>query len=646
MDLERVAVERTAAEEITVAHHHHGKPPLMRRTQSYNGVESSGMEGSVGDLDRMGCADSESPLHTSFDVSQLSAYRQEREASTNTTCTKVASFTRNYLDALSTSSLSSSSSKAKTPLRMRFPRSSSSKGNKASGKRTPASARRHRLFTHRLSPAHRTPALTTRSVSETAPGQSMHPPPPQPAFVWRQEASQLMDSAPGHVEATATPAQKKPPKRSLGTVTTVANSTILETTTETDDSVDTNNNNTASASTFRFSAFPASLPRIPTNAPQNRTAKAKIHLDDEDLNSSGHTSSLELADHRPTDPNFGSLEDFDDMSTSPTGTPVGRRRLNFNSVLSPTGGLPGTPKDVKIHFQSGQCSPIRGIPEEDGDMTKSSVSEKHSTILNQSLGSSTSGSSRAGRSRPMPDMNAFEGDVSPDISGENGGGGSSSRSHPHSPKLLCPPTPVRTPAWVHAPSDSCVSHTTAGQKQNLTHHKYGRQNSLIATKVLATCSQRDLEGRSSLENSLLEEDSLKQQNSIPNASSGNSSSILTYADSAAAGTEPETDHTSSDREHSSHHANDISEHNLGDDEDDWIPDQKEKCRLFDDDRVDDAFASETEVVSMSTNFEILGMLGRGTFADVYKVRSKKDGKLYAVKKHRRQFRGRRDREIT
>ena len=116
MDLERVAVERTAAEEITVAHHHHGKPPLMRRTQSYDGVESSGMEGSVGDLDRMGCADSESPLHTSFDVSQLSAYRQEREASTNTTCTKVASFTRNYLDALSTSSLSSSSSKAKTPL--------------------------------------------------------------------------------------------------------------------------------------------------------------------------------------------------------------------------------------------------------------------------------------------------------------------------------------------------------------------------------------------------------------------------------------------------------------------------------------------------------------------------------------------------
>ena len=47
---------------------------------------------------------------------------------------------------------------------------------------------------------------------------------------------------------------------------------------------------------------------------------------------------------------------------------------------------------------------------------------------------------------------------------------------------------------------------------------------------------------------------------------------------------------------------------------------------------------------MANTFDVIATLGCGAFADVYKVRSKKDGRLYAIKRNRRQFRGKRDRE--
>ena len=52
------------------------------------------------------------------------------------------------------------------------------------------------------------------------------------------------------------------------------------------------------------------------------------------------------------------------------------------------------------------------------------------------------------------------------------------------------------------------------------------------------------------------------------------------------------------------------------------------------------------ISSFATDFETLGILGKGAFADVYKVRSKLDNKLYAVKRNRRHFRGKRDRDIA
>ncbi|EED87210.1 hypothetical protein THAPSDRAFT_263755, partial [Thalassiosira pseudonana CCMP1335] len=46
----------------------------------------------------------------------------------------------------------------------------------------------------------------------------------------------------------------------------------------------------------------------------------------------------------------------------------------------------------------------------------------------------------------------------------------------------------------------------------------------------------------------------------------------------------------------------------------------------------------------SADFNNLGILGSGAFADVYKVRSKRDRGFYAIKQARRQFRGVKDRE--
>lgn len=49
-------------------------------------------------------------------------------------------------------------------------------------------------------------------------------------------------------------------------------------------------------------------------------------------------------------------------------------------------------------------------------------------------------------------------------------------------------------------------------------------------------------------------------------------------------------------------------------------------------------------ISFESDFENLGCLGRGSFADVFKARSKSNSNLYAIKRNRRQFRGVKDRE--
>ena len=49
-------------------------------------------------------------------------------------------------------------------------------------------------------------------------------------------------------------------------------------------------------------------------------------------------------------------------------------------------------------------------------------------------------------------------------------------------------------------------------------------------------------------------------------------------------------------------------------------------------------------IQFNRDFENEGLLGSGTFSDCYRVMDKSDGKLYAVKKSKRQFRSRKDRD--
>eukprot|EP00588_Corethron_pennatum_P015155 CAMPEP_0194268876 /NCGR_PEP_ID=MMETSP0169-20130528/3132_1 /TAXON_ID=218684 /ORGANISM="Corethron pennatum, Strain L29A3" /LENGTH=594 /DNA_ID=CAMNT_0039010301 /DNA_START=1556 /DNA_END=3340 /DNA_ORIENTATION=+ len=49
---------------------------------------------------------------------------------------------------------------------------------------------------------------------------------------------------------------------------------------------------------------------------------------------------------------------------------------------------------------------------------------------------------------------------------------------------------------------------------------------------------------------------------------------------------------------------------------------------------------------IKSEFEEVGPLGTGQFADVFKYRSKSDGRLYAIKKNKRKFKGQKDRELA
>ncbi|KAL7545804.1 hypothetical protein ACHAWF_009152 [Thalassiosira exigua] len=249
------------------------------------------------------------------------------------------------------------------------------------------------------------------------------------------------------------------------------------------------------------------------------------------------------------------------------------------------------------------------------------------------------------------------GDTSRGGGGGGGGAGLSHLSDPSAHRLLCPPTPIRTPAWAHA--DAVGHHGTA--KGGLQ-----RANSLIATKVLAACPPRVLDNLSSLEDSMLEND-LSGSTMDTAETTGGSYDRRSFApveeeEEAAAGADggggDEGDDDEAEeggrmfRSLEDHRSGESGSEDAmsppprrrtgtapgdGDDVAKSLPPERAARREDEDDDDDDA------VVTIS-DFDNLGVLGSGAFADVYKVRSKKDRKLYAVKRTRRQFRGVKDRE--
>jgi serine/threonine protein kinase len=264
--------------------------------------------------------------------------------------------------------------------------------------------------------------------------------------------------------------------------------------------------------------------------------------------------------------------------------------------------------------------------------------------------------------RPMPDTSAF------DVSGGGSGivgrsintpsqrslGSKDSGFHSHKSRgggiggggsttsvgLLCPPTPIRTPAWAH---HAIIDSIARGNDRTFT-----RANSLITTKVLATtaCPPRVLDNLSSLEDSMLENDITGStiDTSIAEGCGVQETSILQY-------------NTTTNQNNALLTLDENDEH--------------EDCnfRSLEDRSTEDESSSpptllvkngETSINAGSlddgnrnalveeinfSDFDNLGILGSGAFADVYKVRARKgDRRLYAIKRTRRQFRGVKDRE--
>lgn len=417
------------------------------------------------------------------------------------------------------------------------------------------------------------------------------------------------------------------------------------------------------------------------------------------------------------------ISTFEDGTIDSGMTPSGPGGMNMaEHTLSPE-------QHVKFHFHvdATQCSPIPGIPEEEidgvtkgvpamtmmdtggpvldpsatsrqlkerpprsaprkrsqhrsGDIQswtrKGSTPSKDSSKLSLSneSGDSTSSttSSKQRRLRPMPDMNAFDAGVSSRASASSsrnekstdessGGTVMMSRAAPPSPQLVCPPTPQRTPAW--------ASYSDQGPQQT-----YSRQNSLIATKVLATCPSQVLDGHSSLENSLMEDDEDESEDHGVLFGTKPTQAFSALAEDMEEEESPVRDLTSlhellapgpssammprlrrqtSDPVVGSSStlppppaaSTSCSGRVQGDTDSilptDSVPKTPAAPRLS-----SGSIGGVGSVISFSSDFDNLGKLGSGAFADVYKVRSRSDHQMYAVKRNRRQFRGKRDRDLA
>jgi serine/threonine protein kinase len=226
---------------------------------------------------------------------------------------------------------------------------------------------------------------------------------------------------------------------------------------------------------------------------------------------------------------------------------------------------------------------------------------KDTSALSSTGSGGSSNSSRAdgrkGKVRPMPDLAAFDGSASQDTHHE-------SFSSSTTTKTACPPTPIRTPAWA-------IKGTKVKQ---LTLH---RLNSLQSTKVLADCNMslddtlvRKSDGADLMATNSSDPDFENELDiEIEQANFGRG--CWNYDGTAARQGGPDP-------------PKDVNPAGSGADSD--------KNELF--------------VVSFEADFVNLGLLGSGAFADVYKGRSKSDGHVYAIKRNRRQFRSRRDRDRT
>jgi len=264
--------------------------------------------------------------------------------------------------------------------------------------------------------------------------------------------------------------------------------------------------------------------------------------------------------------------------------------------------------------------------------------------------SSTAHSLNAARinavNRPLPDQSAFDRNV---ILGGGVGnvavplGPKHLLNGPFSPPPVCPPTPARTPSWgaQHLQKSlSSIQHLQMDDEDLLISLKQERSQSLMLAGVpssatvnttAATSSFSDLkDGDGGLLLSSVNSSSFVPSRHHHNRNSGRGGGFMPPA------------------------AGIVRQSSLG----------QNKVLLISSDTEDEVAASGEELfhqsnthhsqshqtdVSFGRDFENLGILGSGTFGDVFKARSLLPSdvgqqKCYAVKKSRKQFRSKRDRE--
>jgi Protein kinase domain. len=318
----------------------------------------------------------------------------------------------------------------------------------------------------------------------------------------------------------------------------------------------------------------------------------------------------------------------------------------------------------RLKLESTQCSPIQSVDDADfssandmdiektppvGMQNKSaemqSPSHSIATSTYSTLCSMSSGTSKSRKLRPMPDISAFEVAVNESSSSTYQTGSISEHAQenanmscqvlPASPvKALCPPTPLRTPAWA-------------------LKHALSRSNSLVSNKLLAACPPQVIDEFSSLEDSLSTEEKILANNVLSNALSfGDSYSIsgdvneLKDSTKSRSVREQIIDHSSivSKKKNSTvlkSVEKTCSEQSFAEVEPKVEPSAIAKSAKQS--RLNTGW-NHSDSISFDVDFDNVSLLGSGAFANVYKARCKSDGLYYAVKRSRQQFRGRRDRE--
>ncbi|KAI2502688.1 protein tyrosine kinase [Fragilaria crotonensis] len=357
-----------------------------------------------------------------------------------------------------------------------------------------------------------------------------------------------------------------------------------------------------------------------------------------------------------------SQQTFATESTATASTLSPMRPHASSSMLE----RPASPAEVQFRFRldAAQCSPIlppgRIDNNMDVDQTSpptdqlSPVAECEVTRTASSMGntssqddsklsvsqdsSSSCNSSKQRRLRPMPDMSAFDAGASV-RSGSSLNNKSGADDSVPSPKLACPPTPVRTPAWAHNDGATNI---------------FVRANSLNVTKVLATCPVQVVDGHSSLETSMDlsgagDVDKRKSSSSFSPLGMERGDEVMEDADvqrqrdllDSAIGITPLPRTTGQvlSVPRFSLTPEPLAELTMN-------PKKQFAARVVPSKPAAIDSTEDGVSISFATSFENLGELGSGAFGDVYKVRSKTDGQLYAVKRNRRQFRGKRDRDMA